>query len=106
MLAAEFEAGETSRPQRVPQFFFLLRLFASETPGVCSGIHAAKRRKTTLKHKTLSPSLSPLVSSRGGNEPSSGAFVTPSPPSEAGGEGRGEEVRFLVGPLADLLSGR
>ena len=32
--------------------------------------------------------------------------MTPSPPSEAGGEGRGEEVRFLVGPLADLLSGR
>ena len=61
MLAAEFEAGETSRPQRVPQFFFLLSLFVSETPGVCSGIHAAKRRKTTLKHKPLSLSLSPLV---------------------------------------------
>src|SRR5437588_2083428 len=98
MLAAEFEAGETSRPQRVPQFFFLLSLFASETPGVYSGIHAAKRRKTTLKHKPLpmnplTPSLSP--SGREGDR---------RPGEEASRDSRAQRAQKVRGVLSLSLS--
>src|SRR2546425_12529481 len=40
MLAAEFESGESSRPQCMPEFLFLLRLLTTESAGVGCGIHA------------------------------------------------------------------
>ena len=71
MLAAEFEPGESPRPQCAPKLLFLLRLIATQSPRVCGGVHGAKSRTPVKRNKPsgkrclLSPTLSSIRWRRG-----------------------------------------
>jgi hypothetical protein len=55
MLATEFESGKSPRPQSLPKFLFLVRLFTAKPPCVGYRIHRGKGKGKVVPRKPLPP---------------------------------------------------